>query len=845
MLKPEVLAPVGDYQVLQAALQAGADAVYFGLSEGFNARARAQNFTLDKLQDIVREIHNFGAKAYITLNTLVFESELFKLKELLQKIEACQVDALIIQDLGVAHLASRLAPSVTLHASTQMTLSDGCGARFAKNLGFRRVVLARELSAAEIAEVKKEANCELEVFALGALCVSFSGQCLASLTWGGRSANRGQCAQPCRLPFRWVAVPHGQKLDFSSGQIRLSAPSHLLSPCDLAGFNKIDELIRANVSSLKIEGRLKAASYVYMAVKTMREWVDAHFDKQGRQVTPKAPQVLELRRNLSDLNVTFSRGFTPGFLTSVNHQTFIQKGYPKHRGQLLGTVAEKNKREIKIKLTAPNKNSKNFEAYPITPQNGMGVLFLSPIDENNNSEDVQGGPIYSCSLQKGTALLGFGKSGPNLAKIHTGDLVYITSSPQTTKRINQSMHTAVQGRLGLRLDVCGTQGSPLTIVATVDELPQKFTASSRTTLSQAQKNSLTAASITDKFSELSQTPFHIESVETQNLESNLFLPLSELKPMRRTLVADLTAALAKQKSVPVQTTKFVLPTPKERQKISMRSCLTTLCRTLEQTEAVLKLGCDSIELEAFRPETLSAMVKAVRSKPGVQLYLATPRIKKQNDHFSLQTLLEFAPDGLLLRNLGSFQYMLDLQRQGEQIPSLHGDFSLNITNSLTADSLLRLGLDTFTPSDDLDEIQLMELLKGLKALNPNYPIAADPISRLVFPLYRHMPTFHSQHCLYANLLSSGQDAQTCGRPCLKKDLYIIDRLQYSHLVRNDYCCRNTIFDQTPRQKQKLLPSLGRAGVGSYRLEFLDENRNQVEKIFLYYNNLLQTPLQAL
>lgn len=842
MLKPEVLAPVGDYQVLQAALQAGADAVYFGLSEGFNARARAQNFTVDKLKETVREIHNSGAKVYITLNTLVFESELPKLKELLKKIEECKVDSLIIQDLGVARLAAALAPSVHLHASTQMTLSDGCGARFAKNLGFQRVVLARELSAAEIADVKKEADCELEVFALGALCVSFSGQCLASLTWGGRSANRGQCAQPCRLPFRWAAVPHGQKLDFSRGQVKLSSPSHLLSPCDLAGFNKIDELIRANVSSLKIEGRLKAASYVYMAVKTMREWVDAHFDQQGHQIAPKATQILELRRNLSDLNVTFSRGFTPGFLSSVNHQTFIQKGYPKHRGQLLGTVIEKSNHVVRIKLAAQDKNKQNFTAYPITPQNGMGVLFLSPIDENNNSEDVQGGSIYSCSVQKGTAALGFGKNGPNLSKINTGDLVYITSSPQTTKRINQSMHTARQGRIGLHLNVYGSQGAPLTIVATADGLNHKFTVSSQTILSPAQKNGLTATSIADKFSELSQTPFHIESIEAQNLEGNLFLPLSELKPMRRALVADLTAALEQKSSTSTQEAKFVLPSSQERQDISMRSCLTVLCRTLEQTETALKLGCDSIELEAFKPEKLSLMVKAVRSYPGVRLYLATPRIKKQNDPLSLQTLLKFAPDGLLLRNLGSLQYMLDLKQRGEHIPPLHGDFSFNITNSLTADTLLRLGLDTFTPSDDLDELQLMALINGLKSLSSTYPAAADPVSRLVFTLYRRMPTFHSQHCLYANLLSSGQDAKTCGQPCLKKDLYIIDRLQYSHLVRNDYCCRNTIFDQTPKQRQKQLPSLSRSGVCAYRLEFLDETDEQVKKIFTYYNNLLQNPL---
>ncbi|MGM9992343.1 MAG: U32 family peptidase [Candidatus Bruticola sp.] len=849
MFKPEVLAPVGDYQVLQAALQAGADAVYFGLSEGFNARARAQNFTLSTLQQTIDEIHHSGAKAYITLNTLVFEDELSKLENILREIEKCQVDALIVQDLGVARLASQLAPSVRLHASTQMTISDSCGVSLAKNLGFQRVVVARELSSNDIASIKKDTDCELEVFALGALCVSFSGQCLASLTWGGRSANRGQCAQPCRLPFRWAALPHGQKLDFSSGLIKLSAPSHLLSPCDLAGFNKVNELIKAQVSSLKIEGRLKGAAYVYMAVKTMRSWVDAHFDTAGNFRNPEEAQILELRRNISDLNVTFSRGFTPGFLSSVNHQTFTQKGYPKHRGQLLGTVIAKNGYKIRVKLSSCERDRRSIEAAPIILQNGMGVLFLSDLAKKNSAEEVQGGPIFSCSSHAGEAILGFSKPGPDLSKVHIGDLVYVTSSPATVKRISQSMHEPRRGRLSLNLTISGSLNNPLQIRASVSGIEQEFTVCSHNILSKAQKNALTATSIAEKFADLSNTPLHLENVQAESLAPGLFLPLSELKPMRRTLTASIIEYLKQKKNTLPQAdnrSSFILPDPQGRQAIQTKNCLNVLCRTLEQTETALEMGCTSLELEAFRPEKLELMIQAIRStSSALPLCLAAPRIQKQGEISILDKLLKFNPEALLLRNLGSLQYCINLRLQGKKIPALHGDFSFNAVNSLTFDTLLRLGLDTLTPCDDLDEQKLTVLLGGLKKLASNYPPSMSPTERLVFTLYRHLPVFHSRHCLYANLLSSGSDSKSCGQPCLKKDLYIIDRMQYSHLVRTDCYCRNTIFDQTPKQRQKLLPMLGRSGVVSFRIELLNENREQTKKIISYYSRLLHTPLSEL
>ena len=246
--KPEVLAPAGDHAALLAALAAGADAVYFGLQEGFNARARTGNFALADLPATVARIHRAGAKAHLAVNTLVFEPELPAVETILRHAAGCGVDALIVQDPAVAVLARALCPALPVHASTQMTISSPEGAVFAASLGAVRVVVPRELSVAEIRRFAAGSGLELEVFIHGALCVAWSGQCLTSEAWGGRSANRGQCAQSCRMPYELV-------LD---GEVRdLGDVAYLLSPKDLAGLRAVGDLAAIGVHGLKIEGRQK------------------------------------------------------------------------------------------------------------------------------------------------------------------------------------------------------------------------------------------------------------------------------------------------------------------------------------------------------------------------------------------------------------------------------------------------------------------------------------------------------------------------------------------------------------------------------------------------------------
>ena len=248
--KPEVLAPAGGWEQLRVAVACGADAVYFGLQQGFNARARASNFDLEEVPRVMEYLHLHGVKGYVVVNVLVFDEERSQLEDLIRSLATCGVDALIMQDMGAVKLARRIAPHLPIHGSTQMSLTDGRGVAFVTEaLGVDRVVLGRELALPEIASVVRETSASVEVFVHGALCVSYSGQCFSSEAWGGRSANRGQCAQACRMPY-------GLLVNGSLHHLIDDAKS-LLSPQDLMAVDLVPQLIQAGVESFKIEGSLE------------------------------------------------------------------------------------------------------------------------------------------------------------------------------------------------------------------------------------------------------------------------------------------------------------------------------------------------------------------------------------------------------------------------------------------------------------------------------------------------------------------------------------------------------------------------------------------------------------
>ncbi|HZL13301.1 MAG TPA: peptidase U32 family protein, partial [Verrucomicrobiae bacterium] len=406
---PELLAPAGDWDCAKAAVENGADAIYFGL-EKFNARMRAHNFSEADLPKLMEFLHRRGVKGYVTFNTLVFENELAEAEKFLRAIISSGVDAAIVQDVGICKLIRELSPDFPIHASTQMTITSVAGMEFARELGCNLVVLARECSIAEIEKINSALRIShsaipLEVFVHGALCVAYSGQCLTSESLGGRSANRGECAQACRMPYDLIS---------DGKQISLGDKKYLLSPQDLAGLEVLPELIRAGVASLKIEGRLKSPEYVASITRVYRAALDklnlnrrdAETQRNETSFSNSASPRLGGEPKY-ELEMSFSRGLFTGWFGGNDNQKLVHARFGKKRGVFLGEIKKIVRDGVIVNLAASAKL-------------GDGIVF----DAGNPDEKEEGGRIYEMQEPRfkipGEKLteLRFGYGDINFLRVH-------------------------------------------------------------------------------------------------------------------------------------------------------------------------------------------------------------------------------------------------------------------------------------------------------------------------------------------------------------------------------------------------------------------------------------------
>ncbi|MCA1904500.1 MAG: U32 family peptidase, partial [Cyanobacteria bacterium KgW148] len=380
----ELLAPAGNWECARSAVANGADAIYFGLDQ-FNARMRADNFTLNDLPALMDFLHQRGVKGYVTLNTLIFTAELPAVEDYLRSVIRAGVDAAIVQDIGLCRLIRLLSADFPIHASTQMTITSGRGVEFAQKLGCDLVVLARECSIPEIGKIRQATSLPLEVFVHGALCVAYSGQCLTSEALGGRSANRGECAQACRMPYDLIV---------DGEVVNLTDRKYLLSPQDLAGLSVLEELIASGVCSLKIEGRLKTPEYVAAVTQTYRQAIDRILAEGSYTPTD---------RDWYKLQMSFSRGFYSGWLEGINNQKLVHAHYAKKRGVYLGTVERVQQGKVWLKLQS-------------SLQAGDGVLIT-------RADREMGGRVYGITTAGGETGITFGHHDLHLKHIKPGDRV--------------------------------------------------------------------------------------------------------------------------------------------------------------------------------------------------------------------------------------------------------------------------------------------------------------------------------------------------------------------------------------------------------------------------------------
>jgi U32 family peptidase len=782
--RPELLAPAGDWVCAKAAVENGADAIYFGLDK-FNARMRGDNFTEADLPELMTFLHQRGVKGYLTLNTLIFPTELATVEQYLRTALRSGVDAVIVQDIGICRLIRHISPDWPIHASTQMTITSAAGVEFAEELGCNLVVLARECSIAEITKIQEQLSSKnrslpLEIFVHGALCVAYSGQCLTSESLGGRSANRGECAQACRLPYDLIA--DGKLVELGDRQ-------YLLSPQDLAGIELLPAIVQAGVSCLKIEGRLKAPEYVASVTRIYRQAID--------QLT--APIAIADRY---ELEMAFSRGLATGWLGGIDNQKLVNGEYSSKRGVLAGAVTQVRSREVTVKITSA-----------IKP--GDGVVF--GLGTTQSQRPAIGGRIYTVTpLTKDSAVLTFNWDDVDLSLVEVGDQLWKTSDQELEKKVRQT-YAGEQVRTAqpLQLEIQGAVGLPLTVIAR-DRQGHIAQVDSAMPLSIAHNQPLTSEKLSQQLGRLGGTPFSLGEI-TCDIPDNGMLPVSELNRMRRLLVEQLLELRTESCRWQINETATVQNLLPIATTVSTPVALRVLVRTLAQLEAAVDAHIEQIYCEFIDPRHYRAARRIADERS--EIFAVPPRITKPGEHWTLEQLATCEPTGYLVRNYDQLEFF-----QGQRCI---GDFSLNVANALTADYFQRrYRLERLTASYDLNISQLMDLLETY------------PAQQIEVTIHQHMPMFHMEHCVFCAFLSEGTDHTNCGRPCETQQVELRDRVGTNHILQADVGCRNTLYNGKAQTGAEYVQQLIGYGVSHLRLEFVQEDAATVTKTIEYYRQLI-------
>lgn len=614
MNKFELLAPAGSYEAFIAAVENGADAVYLG-GKLFNARANASNFSNDELLKIVNYAHLRNVKIYVTLNTLLSDTELKEALNFAYDLYNMGIDAVIVQDLGLAKILHQYIPNLNLHASTQMTVYNLEGVQKLKELGFTRVVLARELSLSEIKYICENTDVEIEVFVHGALCISYSGQCLMSSMIGDRSGNRGKCAQPCRLPYTLIKndkeISHG----------------YLLSPKDLSTIKYINKL--PNITSLKIEGRMKSPEYVATVVSTYRKAIDKNNISEEDQ---------------NNLTQIFNRGgFTSAYHFEKQGKDMMCYEKPKNWGIYLGKVTNYDgKRYIQIDNVKDLKIGDGIEIW-----NG----------ENNSPSTI-------------VSELTNNKIGRISGNIHVGDKVYKTSSKllMTKARESYSRNFVKKSFVDVSVNISANSAISVTISG--------FDFQSNVVPEVAKTNSLSLEKIIEQFKKTGNTPFEIKDINV-NLDENLFIPISVLNEIRRNAFECYEQWLIKKEKHNLLAKPLYEPesiTHQKNKKVSL------FVKYLEENHLQLSSSIDNL----YVPIKEALIKQDVFEKFDCQKYILLPTITKNNyDTLIKKNITKLAKlcDGFVISNIGQLDYFKDIQT------TLIANYTFNIFNSYTIKQL--------------------------------------------------------------------------------------------------------------------------------------------------------------
>ena len=785
----ELLAPAGTMENFMAALESGADAIYLG-GKVFNARAHAANFGIDELREAVRLAHILDVSVYVTVNILIGDTELKDLEQYIKDLDSIGVDAIIVQDLAVAEIAKRVAPNIHLHGSTQMTAATLDAVRFYESLGFTRVVLARELSLKEIQHICKHCKAEIEVFVHGALCVCYSGQCLMSSFIGGRSGNRGACAQPCRLPY--------ELLDSKGESVLPKHEAYLLSPKDLNYSEHMNELVAAGVISFKVEGRMKKVSYVRQVIGTYREILDeASIHENQRKALASG----------------FNRGFSTAYLEDTVGRQMMTVVAPNHQGKPIGESYTK-KGEVYLSLTEPIEQGSLVK---ILQSNGS-VTYYTVDDEWTCVSDT----LYKGRPAEGLAV---------------GQL-YLASTPKNTKSRGLQEFTRKYD-MSVYLSVGSNGETNYTELTAILDSGLSVTVTNEYVPAIANKVPTSLEKVTEQLGRLGNTLFRLSYVDIP--DGPYMWPASVLNALRRDAVTALETALIThhvESWQALQVTGDVDYDFKAQHELSYDTCPMISARVdeIEGVKAAISGGAQKIVFGGDRlsctPYALSIYDEVARlcAQSDVICTFATPRVVKDDEveayKHTLEAIVQAHPDSISIHVPQALLWLRELGYTG----AIEADTGLNIFNTPTLHFWEQLHVSCVNPSQELTLKQITELAKHSHV----------PIETMI---HGYTEMMISEYCAIASFVGTGSKVN-CPMPCVKESYSLKDRKGEIFQIRTDPYCRMHIMNSHEMDMRAYVPMLLQKGISILRVDGRHMKPSYVKDIVSQYVGIATGMMEA-
>ena len=785
----ELLAPAGTMENFMAALESGADAIYLG-GKVFNARAHAANFGIDELREAVRLAHILDVSVYVTVNILIGDTELKDLEQYIKDLDSIGVDAIIVQDLAVAEIAKRVAPNIHLHGSTQMTAATLDAVRFYESLGFTRVVLARELSLKEIQHICKHCKAEIEVFVHGALCVCYSGQCLMSSFIGGRSGNRGACAQPCRLPY--------ELLDSKGESVLPKHEAYLLSPKDLNYSEHMNELVAAGVTSFKVEGRMKKVSYVRQVIGTYREILDeASIHENQRKALASG----------------FNRGFSTAYLEDMVGRQMMTVVAPNHQGKPIGESYTK-KGEVYLSLTEPIEQGSLVK---ILQSNGS-VTYYTVDDEWTCVSDT----LYKGRPAEGLAV---------------GQL-YLASTPKNTKSRGLQEFTRKYD-MSVYLSVGSNGETNYTELTAILDSGLSVTVTNEYVPAIANKVPTSLEKVTEQLGRLGNTLFRLSYVDIP--DGPYMWPASVLNALRRDAVTALETALIThhvESWQALQVTGDVDYDFKAQHELSYDTCPMISARVdeIEGVKAAISGGAQKIVFGGDRlsrtPYALSIYDEVARlcAPSDVICTFATPRVVKDDEveayKHTLEAIVQAHPNSISIHVPQALLWLRELGYTG----AIEADTGLNIFNTPTLHFWEQLHISCVNPSQELTLKQITELAKHSHV----------PIETMI---HGYTEMMISEYCAIASFVGTGSKVN-CPMPCVKESYSLKDRKGEIFPIRTDPYCRMHIMNSHEMDMRAYVPMLLQKGISILRVDGRHMKPSYVKDIVSQYVGIATGTMEA-